>query len=326
LVRYRTLIVAALASIAATIVPGSARADDSAGADVLFQQGKSLNAEGKAAEACPKFEASYKLDKKLGTLLNWGDCLERTGKVASAHAHFAEAAEWAKRENDSRAEFAATRRDALTQRLPHLLLDVKLGREKLDVYENDALVDPSHYGLALAVDPGVVVVSVRRGEDELESRRVEAKEAAETDVALDLDAIAASHPPKTKTLAAGKRQRVAGFVVGGVGVAGLAAFGLLEGLAYNEKSDATSPGGCKFDDASKTYVCTPEGYRHEKKAGDLAEAGQWTGIVSGVVVAVGITLLATAPRARAVAAPSTAVVPWVSDDLTSFGLVLGGTL
>ena len=36
-----------------------ARADDTAAADALFNDGKALLAEGRAAEACPKFQASF---------------------------------------------------------------------------------------------------------------------------------------------------------------------------------------------------------------------------------------------------------------------------
>src|SRR5258708_17204770 len=129
-----------VAALVAASVALRAHADDSEGADALFQDAKELMTANRAAEACPKFEASYKLEKKLGTLLNWSDCLEQTGKIASAFAHFAEAMDWAEREHDDRASFAQQRRDALKPRLPKLLLDVKLGQEKLALAVNGALV------------------------------------------------------------------------------------------------------------------------------------------------------------------------------------------
>ena len=57
---------AAIASIAGCSYARVARADDAAGADVLFAQAKSLMDQERAAEACPKFESSYKLDPALG--------------------------------------------------------------------------------------------------------------------------------------------------------------------------------------------------------------------------------------------------------------------
>ncbi|MEJ7735736.1 MAG: hypothetical protein WKG00_41925, partial [Polyangiaceae bacterium] len=61
----------------------AARADDRASAQALFDAGKLLVADGKYAEACPKFEASFTLDRTLGTLLNLADCHEKVGKVAT---------------------------------------------------------------------------------------------------------------------------------------------------------------------------------------------------------------------------------------------------
>jgi hypothetical protein len=304
-----------------------AHADDSAGADVLYQQGKSLMTDGKAIEACPKFEASYKLEKKLGTLLNWADCLEKTNKIASAYARFDEAFEWATREGDqSRIDFATSRRDPLKARLPRLRLSVKLGHEKLAVFTNDEAVDESHFGVAVPIDPGVVTVSVRRGDDPLEERKVEAKEGAESVIELDLEAIATAHPKKVAIIPAPKTQRNIAFVVGGVGLVGLVVFGALEGVAYQEKSNATSLGRCRFDDGSNRYECTPKGFASEKRAGDFAEAGQWTGVASAVVVAVGITLLATAPRARAAPTEHAFLAPFISPDGSSGGLTFGGDL
>jgi len=96
----------------------AALAGDSAAADALFQSAKQLMGQQKYADACPKFEASYKLDKTLGTLLNLADCHEKLGKVASAWAEWGEAADRATREGDSRADYATKRRNALASRPP----------------------------------------------------------------------------------------------------------------------------------------------------------------------------------------------------------------
>src|SRR5262245_14114390 len=73
-------------------ITGLARADDvdSVSALALFRGGKILADNGNYPAACPKFEASYRLVKKLGTLLNLADCYERTGRTASAWVLFAE--------------------------------------------------------------------------------------------------------------------------------------------------------------------------------------------------------------------------------------------
>ena len=303
-----------------------AYAEDAAAADALFQDAKALMQAHNVAEACPKFEASYKLEKKLGTLLNWSDCLEQSGKIAGAFAHFSEAADWAEKDHDTRASYAEQRRDALRPRLPRILLDVKLGHEKLGVLVNGQPIPESTYGVGMAVDPGPVTVSVVRGDAELERRPAVLQEGEQTTVALDLDAIATAHPlAQPSTVRRG--QLVGGLVVGSIGVAGLIAFAGLEGAAFAKKSDANGPGLCKTDSTGMA-ICTPKGFAIESSAGDLAEAGQWVGVGSAVVTAVGITLIATASRGSARTAPKTGwvVVPILPLGQRAFGVSIGGRL
>src|SRR5688572_18113756 len=42
----------------------------------LFKEGRSLAAEGRHAEACPKFEQSLQLEAGVGTRFNLADCYE----------------------------------------------------------------------------------------------------------------------------------------------------------------------------------------------------------------------------------------------------------
>src|SRR6185503_5066326 len=80
--------------------PASAEpsAADKAVADALFTEGKKLLAAGRAAEACPKFVESQRLDPGLGTMLNLADCLEQIGQTASAWGLFNELEDAARRE------------------------------------------------------------------------------------------------------------------------------------------------------------------------------------------------------------------------------------
>lgn len=291
----RGIAIAALAM--ACVCARVARADDAAGADVLFTQAKALMDQDKPAEACPKFEASYGLERRLGTLLNWADCEEKIGRIVQAEDHFREARDLAVRTGDPRSDYAEKRRSPLPARFAKLRLDVKMGAEKLQIWRDGARVDETSFGLFEAANPLVTEIVVRRDDDVLETMAIKLEEGQERSIALDLIAISKAHPKKGgPVIRVSQTQRVAGFVVGGVGVAGLIGFAILEGLAYGRRADALEPGRCLYDSGSDTYVCTPIGYQLHSEAGDLAEAGQWTGIASGVVVAVGVTLLATAPR------------------------------
>src|SRR4051795_11986152 len=101
----RTLPCSLVAALALTLA-APARAGDSAAAEALFQQAKMLTEQQRYDEACPKFAASYKLDKTLGTLLNLADCEEHIDHVASAWAHWGEAVELAQKTGDKRDSFA----------------------------------------------------------------------------------------------------------------------------------------------------------------------------------------------------------------------------
>jgi Tfp pilus assembly protein PilF len=66
-------------------------AGDKATAEALFGDGRRLMAQGNYRDACPKFEASVKLDPGVGAILNLADCYEKNGQTASAWAEFREA-------------------------------------------------------------------------------------------------------------------------------------------------------------------------------------------------------------------------------------------
>src|SRR5690349_12619904 len=115
-----------LCMLALSFIGPRLRADDNAAAaDQLYKEARALAQKGKHAEACPKFEASYKLDRALGTLLNLADCHEHVGKVASAWAEWNEAIDMAKRANDDKREkFATKRRNEIEPKLPRLAVEV----------------------------------------------------------------------------------------------------------------------------------------------------------------------------------------------------------
>jgi hypothetical protein len=311
----------AAAIVAAGAISAPARADDNAAAEALFQQAKMLTEQHRYDEACPKFAASYKLDKTLGTLLNLADCEEHINHVASAWAHWGEAVELAQKTGDKRDAFAGSHRDALVKRLPMLRLDIPAPSATLDVYRDGVKIDPAAYGVPLPSDPGGHVVAVRRGTDTILEKRVVVREGETGSVALDLAAIEKAAPaPAVSHDAPPSGLRSGGFILAGAGLVTLAVAGGFEIGAIVNKSAADAP------DACVNKHCTPEGIVIANRANTFATVGQWVGIGGIVMTAVGVSLIVASPGRKAAPrpAPPVTVGGWLVPG--SGGITLQGAL
>src|SRR6188474_1578744 len=92
--------------VLACAVPLVAHADEPA-AKALFDQGKTLFAEGKYGEACAKLEASFKLAALSSTRGLLGACYEKVGRLASAWAAYRDSAAIADRTGNGERAAAA---------------------------------------------------------------------------------------------------------------------------------------------------------------------------------------------------------------------------
>jgi tetratricopeptide (TPR) repeat protein len=322
-----------MAVAAWTLFSRAAQAGDPALAEALFQKAKQLKAAGDYGAACPKFEASYRADRTLGTLLNLADCHEHVGKSATAWAEWNEAIELAKKLGDDRVAFATERRDKLWPRLAKLELKVTGRAEGLHVYRGNTRIAPGAYNSALPVDPGKHEITVRRDDDVLERRQIQVKEGQSASLALDLGAIDRAQPAVRKTRAGSgvgsderetpsSTQKTIGFIVGGVGIAALATAGVLELVAISNKHKADEPDQCV------NKYCSSEGLDNADRAKNLAEIGQWVALGGLVATGVGVALILTAPsapeRETARARTSMRLTPWLGP--SSGGLGVSGSL
>ena len=339
--RCRALGAAVLGTLLCAVAPG-ARAETAA-ADVLFQQAKKLAAEGNMAEACPKFHASYEIDKQLGVLLNVADCEEKLGRVATAWGLWGEAIEWAKRAADPRLGYVQERRSAVEPRLPWLTIVVSHPVATLQIFRDEVPVPPPSFGVALPLDPGPHTVIVRRNTQLLQQQPVSVSEQQRAELPLDLAAIDAAVPapkqpppggdrpvagpaasggpaPVPPAEGAGDSQRLAGWIVGGTGAAAVLVAGALEIAALVKKGQADA------DDSCVNKFCSPAGLDAADKAKSYADVGQWLGIAGLGALAVGATLLLTAPAADP-ATPAAArleLSPWLGPGLG--GITVRGAL
>jgi hypothetical protein len=138
-------------------VAEAADAQQTAMAEQLFRDARSLMQEARYEEALAKLQASQELDPGIGTLLNLADCFERLGRTASAWATFTEAAQRAHRDGDLvRGQAADERAKALETKLVRVQISAKSGSDgKVAVVELDGKpLSPALYGIATPVDPG----------------------------------------------------------------------------------------------------------------------------------------------------------------------------
>lgn len=312
--RFLLLIAAgALCSALVFTRPACAQnASDKAQAEALFQAGRDLMSAGKFAEACPKFEASQRLDAGIGTLLYLADCYEKSGRLASAWATFREAESVAMQHSESgRAQVAKKRAAALEPRLPKLSVMVAQGNPPDTVVKRSGTVVPREsWDLALPVDPGSITIEASapgrkpwsttvkiEGEQAsnsvdvpvLEEAPMEQKEATTPKVAAapaQAPVSPGGEPPETT----GSGQRTIGLVVGGAGIVGLG-LGTFFGLRAKSKNDSSKE-RCPND----PNICDQQGVNLRDQAKSAATLSTAFMIGGGALLAGGVVLYLTAPK------------------------------
>jgi hypothetical protein len=292
---------AALAVVlSATPAGAETTASQRAAAEALFQQATQLMDEKRYPEACEKLAGSQDLDPALGTLLYLADCYEHAGRSASAWALFREASEAAQRAGQpDRQRIALERATSLESRLSKLEIRVPAARQSpgLELLVNGAPVPRASWNAQLPVDPGPTRIEARAPGKKSWSVSIELAEGPASQSVELPELAAAPRPPTPRRSApseapagAGSAQRTVGYVMGGLGVVALAASGFFGYRAYalNKRSKAE----CRADAPN---ACTPDGVElreDAKTAGALSTIGTVSG---GLLVASGITLVATAP-------------------------------
>jgi hypothetical protein len=273
-------------------------AEDKAAAESLFQDALKLIGNNKYAEACPKLEASNKLDPAVGTLFNLGDCYEHTGRTASAWSSFGEARRFAERLKDARSTDAAEREKALEPRLARLVVQISEKADGLVVLRDKKPVDAALIGSAVPVDPGKHTVEAQAPGREPWSTTVDVPDQPGT-VTTVVPPLAAARtpgggePPQGTTSGLGGR-KIAGIVLGSTGLASLIAGGVFGGLALAKTSD--SDAHCVQGTPDR---CDPDGLAMRRDADVLATVANITLGAGGALVAGGVVLYLTAPSVAA---------------------------
>ncbi len=321
--------IAAMLILGGILVSGSAwgqsgGAERAASAEALFREAKGLMEDGNYALACPKLEASQRLDQAVGTLLNLAVCHEAQGKTASAWAEYLRAASMARRKQQpAREKYARRRAMELEPKLVRMAFAVAEEAlvEGLEVRRDGLLQESASWATATPVDPGThVVTALAPGKKEwrttveasgegktvtvdvpvLEDLPPEPEQPASDELEKGRASAPATEPKPSEPVAvssSGANQRTLGILFGGVGVAGLAV-GSIFGLQANSKwNDADCP---------DNRCPTPEQQDRAEDAKRFADVSTWSFAGGGALLAAGTVLWLTAsdgPPSREVAQP-----------------------
>jgi hypothetical protein len=241
--------------VAALFAAPHARAQSNAAlAEKLFLEGQKMMAEGNPA-ACGKLADSERLDPALGTLINLAVCHEKQGKTATAWSEFMDASAQAqKAAQRDREGFARAHAAALEKRLQKMIVEVAVPAAGMEVSLDGVPLPGSVLGTEIPLDPGDHELAViapgkkpwRQAKLNLGPSAVVTRVAVTLEDAGSSASPDATVPPPNTGNAAGPEaespggRRTAGFVGGGVGLAGVAVGGVMLGLAssLSHRSDA----------------------------------------------------------------------------------------
>jgi hypothetical protein len=260
----KTRVSGAAVLAAALLAPaGTARAQASSGnekvtAEALFEDARALVAQGKYAEACPKFADSERLDPSSATVLNLANCWEKAGRTATAWATYMEAASLANAVGRKDYLAAAQRHaDALALKLARLTVSVQEPVEGMQVRRDGVLVDRAEWGAPIPIDTGSHAIDASAPGHKAWALRVEVTQdgSSATVTVPVLEAAPVEAPPPSSATAPpaglsspavspaspsadtgapnGGSQRTVGLVLAGLGVVGL---GVATGFAVSAKS------------------------------------------------------------------------------------------
>ena len=268
--------------------PCQAQKRDAAAAELLFQEGRKASEAGDFESACPKFEESQRLDPGAGTLVNLARCYEKLGRIASAWDRWSQALRLLRR-GDERRPAVQRHLDAAAARLPRLT--VRLSPDAAPgarVVRDGIELRSASLGLPLPVDPGARTIEVVASGYEPKTFTIEVEEGKTSEIVVTTGPKAkAAAPvpapsPKEKAQPVSPRASkssspVLGYVVGGLGIAGIGLGSATGIIAIKKKNDVDAD--CDRDESGALF-CGPAGL-------SAADKGSTMSTVSTIGFAVG---------------------------------------
>lgn len=314
----RTRIVLPLLIALATLLSAEARAQPAdpksiAAAQSLYDEALKATKAHDYATACPKLEEVVRLvPEGLGAKLTLAECYEADGRLASAWGIYVQVEQVATQmKQPERQKLAAERSAALKPKLAQLTITVPAALASnpgLRVERDGVVVGTSQWGLEVPVDKGDHEVSVTAPGKKPWKKTVSVKAdgdraklevgplvAEEAQPAVTPPASSAVAPPRAPVPAPQPfwgGQRIAGAVVGGVGIVGLGVGVGFGGLALSRKSASNAGGHCHDGN-----ICDDTGYALRQDARSAGTVSTAMFVAGGVLAAGGAVLFLLAPRA-----------------------------
>ncbi|MBI4953452.1 MAG: hypothetical protein HY908_15590 [Myxococcales bacterium] len=288
----------ALGAAVAAHAPADLAAQPAAGAEQaakdLFEQGYAALERKDYDGACELFEQSLAALERAGTHLGLAQCEEGRHRIVEALAHWRKGLALLPKD-DERLAPGAERMVALDQRIPQVTVRLPPGAPPATAVALDG--DPVAIGVALSVNPGEHEL-LTTAPDHVDKRTsLTLEEGARREVVAErLERVAVPVEPVDPDL--GDGQRMAGWVVEGLGLAAAAAFAITGGVIVANAG--------AIDRECPDKLCTAKGF-------DLVGRTRTLNVVNAVMLGVGLAgmgagavVIVTAPSAPS-AEPAAAV-------------------
>lgn len=302
----------------------------------LFEQGRALLREKRYDEACPKLAESARLDPGSGTLLALGVCREGQQRYASARGAYIEAAAAARRDQRrDREEVATARALAMEKRGSRVTLVVPADLSSLKGFTLmlDGVLLGSAAWTSVPVDGGEHEVETSApGKTPASVRFTIGVEGEKKEIQIPALEDASPPPTPRRPVIAGmvtnaqgpidemgprpmSGQRIAGFILGGVGVASLGVGTFFGIRALNKAGEANA--------ACLAPRCT------DRSAVELADDAKIAADVSTITISAGaalavggLVLVLTAPSSKPRTTEGVRVTPTFGPNVQ--GITIGG--
>ncbi len=286
-----------VAPLALTAVPTVAVAQDGPElqkARQLFRQGLSLEAAGNWSGALQKFEEVARVKLTPQVRYHMGRCKEHLGRLNEALGEYRIAEFEATEQGAKELGEISAAREQLEARVPKLVISRGAGVETASVILDGVEIGEARVGKEVSVDPGPHVVgakfrdgrqfqmdvSVAEGETKSIELVPPANLSAGPVAADDDEPDEPAAPPKTDASARiDEKSSAVPWIVGGIGVASLAASGVFFVLRNGAESD--------LDDTCRGGVCP-------KSLEGTQSDGETYAMLTGVTLGVGVVGLGVA--------------------------------